>query len=119
MSHESLDVFFSMFNEIQTGTNLKENLENFLNLFEKKNLKSFIKNLEDIFLIIIKNFDKNHIPLKNIKNFLKQFISKVMKIQKKIPLSKEFICHFCCFFTQDTKKNKYRTINLYFLSTFI
>jgi hypothetical protein len=40
----------------------------------------------------------------------------VVNIQNKIPLAKEFICHFCCFFTQDTKKSKYRSISLYFLS---
>jgi hypothetical protein len=116
MNNESLDECFNAFNEIQTGTNINHHLDKFLNHFDKKNLKSLLTNLEEVFMIIIKNFDKNNIPLKNIKNFLKKFITKIVNIQNKIPLAKEFICHFCSFFTQDTKKSKYRSISLYFLS---
>lgn len=115
MSNNSLEEVFLIFNEIQTGTNTKENLEKLLNFVEKKSIKQLISNLENVFLIIVKNYDKNNIPLKNIKDFLKQFIIKLTKLQKKIQQTKELICHFCNFFTQNTKKPKYRSVNVYFL----
>ena len=111
----SLEEIFQIFNEVQTGTNTKDNIELLLNHFEKKKFKSLLNDLEQIFLIIIKNYEKNNIPLKNIKDFLKQFISKILKMPKKTELTKELICHFCRFFTQNTKKTRYRTVNIYFL----
>jgi hypothetical protein len=113
-----LEEFFEIFNEIQTGSNTKENLEKMLSIVEKKKMKNLIDNLEQVFLIIIKNYEKNNIPLKNIKDFLKQFLAKLIKNEKKLPLAKDLISHFCSFFTQNTKKSKYRSVNIYFLRKF-
>lgn len=119
MKNDALETIFQIFTEVQTGTNTKENLDKLLEFYEKKTKKMFLENLEQVFLIVIKNFEKNNIPLKNIKDFLKQFIQKIIKIQKKIELTKDFICHFCKFFTQNTKKTKYRSVSVYFLRKII
>lgn len=118
MNNEGLEPIFQIFTEIQTGTNTKENLDKLLIFFDQKTIKHFFENLEQVFLIVIKNHENNNIPLKNIKDFIKQFFQKIVIIPKKIDLTKEFICHFCRFFTQTTKRSKYRSVSIYFLRNF-
>ena len=115
----NLEEIFQIFNEVQTGTNTKENVEKLIGFVEKKTIKAFVENLEQVFLIIIKNYEKVNIPLKNIKDFLKQFIGKLVKVQKKMHQTQELISNFCTFFTQKTKKTKFQTVNLYFLRKFV
>jgi len=106
---------FKIFNEIQTRTNTKENLEELINHFKKSKPAKFCEDMDDIYLIIIKNFDKNTMPLKNIKEFSKDFLFSVLKLPKHQEQAKKFLNHYCEFFIQNPKKNKHKTILLYFL----
>jgi len=110
------DRIYHVFNEIQTGTNTSDNLDTLIKIFEKANPQEFNDCMEKVFLIIIKNYDKNNVVLKNIKDFLKSFIEKIMKIPKIFDSTKKFINHFCDLFTYNTKKFKLRNLCIYFLS---
>ena len=106
---------FKIFNEIQTRTNTKEHHDQLINLFKKNKSAPFCQALDDIFLIIIKNFDKNTMPLKNIKEFMKDFLFAALKLPKHQEEAKQFLNHFCNFFIQNPKKNKHKSLLLYFL----
>lgn len=107
---------YKIFNDIQTRTNTNENLENFVHIFEKNQVKNFQEVLENIFLIIFKNYDKNNVVLKNIKEFIKSFLEKVVKSAKVKENTKKLINYFCKLFTNGVKKPKYKTLCIYFLS---
>ena len=112
---------YQIFTDIQTRSNTTENLESFVKIFEKNPVVKFNDVLENVFLIIIKNFEKNNVALKNIKEFIKSFMEKAIKISssKAKDNLKKFIKHFCEFFTSNAKKHKYKTLCLYFLSKFL
>jgi hypothetical protein len=107
---------YKIFNDIQTRTNTSENLENFVSLFEKSKWKEFNSIMENVFLIMMKNYEKNNVVLKNIKEFLKSFIEKILKIPKTLENTKKFINYFCDMFTCNTKKSKHKNLCIYFLS---
>ena len=110
------DRIYQVFNEIQTGTNTSDNLDTLIKIFEKAKPLEFNDCMEKVFLIIIKNYDKNNVVLKNIKDFLKSFIEKIMKVPKFFESTKKFINYFCDLFTYNTKKYKLRNLCIYFLS---
>ena len=107
---------YNIFNEIQTDTNTKDNLTKLIGFFEKKKTKEFIEIIEQVILMIYKYHDKNNAALKNIKDFLKRFLEKIIKIQKLKNENIEFIEYFCNLFTQNTKKNSIKELSLIFLS---
>jgi hypothetical protein len=110
---------YKIFNDIQTRTNTMENLESFLSIYEKskgKGMQDFLAVLEQIFLIVLKNYEKNNVVLKNIKEFIKLFLEKIIKITKLKESTKQLINYFCKMFTGSAKKPKYKTLCVYFLS---
>jgi len=110
---------YKIFNDIQTRTNTSENMENFISIYESNNVKQFNEIMENIFLIILKNYEKNNIVLKNIKEFVKNFIDKVLRQSKLKEHNKSFINYFCKLFTNTVKKPKHKNLCIYFLSNFI
>lgn len=115
-SKSSKEQMFSIFNDIQTRTETKDNLEEFYALFESAPIAEFNEALENIFIIIFFNYDKNNLPLKNIKDFLKLFIEKALKNQKLKEKIRSFLKYFCNLLTLNAKKLKYKNLSLYFLS---
>jgi len=110
---------YGIFNKIQSVTDTKNNLKKLINLYENENINEFISNLEKIFAIIFYNYDKNTVPLKNIREFLKTFLDKITKNQKNKKKNEEFINYFCELFIHNSKKIKYKTLNIYFLNIFL
>jgi hypothetical protein len=107
---------YEIFNNIQTGSNTVDNLSKLISFFEKeKNKDNFITLLEMVFLIILKNFDKSNMALKNIGDFISDFLQKILKIQKMKEHNKKLLNHFCQLFTLNTKKPKIKNLCIYFL----
>ncbi len=107
---------YDIFNNTQTGSNTVENLSKLINFFEKeKNKDNFITHLEMVLLIILKNFEKSNMALKNIGEFISDFLQKILKIQKMKDHNKKLLNHFCQLFTLNTKKHKIRNLCIYFL----
>ena len=50
---------YGIFNEIQTRTDTKENLQSLYELFEATPIQEFNECLENVFLIIFYNYEKN------------------------------------------------------------
>lgn len=115
-SKTAKEKMFSIFNNIQTRTETKDNLEAFYALFESAPIPDFNEALESIVLIIFFNYDKNNLPLKNIKEFLKLFLEKALRNQKLKEKLRAFLKHFCNLLTLNAKKIKYKNLSLYFLS---
>jgi 6-pyruvoyl-tetrahydropterin synthase len=110
---------YEIFNNIQTGSNTVDNQSKLVNFFEKeKNKDNFITHLEMVFLIILKNFEKSNMALKNIGDFIADFIQKVVKMPKIKEANKKLLNHFCQLFTFSTKKPKIRNLCIYFLGKF-
>ena len=82
---------YQIFNQIQTSTEIKQNLKDLYELYESLNIKDFIEILEKVILIIFSNYEKNTVPLKNIKEFLRNFIEKISKNQKIKKKNSEFL----------------------------
>lgn len=110
---------FEIFNEIQSETNTKENMKSLYALYESMNVNDFNKIVEDILLIIFYNFDKNTCPLKNIRDFIRSFIDRIVKNQKLKNKNITFLNHFCNLFLLSGKKVKYKQLSIFFLSKFI
>jgi hypothetical protein len=108
---------YDIFNSIQTGSNTAESLDKLIKHFEKdKDGARFIEHLEKVFLIIIKNYEKNNIALKNIKDFIQDFLEKLMRNQKLKDGTKKLLNHFCQLFSSHTKKQKFKIVCIYLLS---
>lgn len=116
MSEE--EKIFLIFNEIQNITNYKENLKSLYKLYESMNIKTFNKIIEDILLIIIYNYDNNNCPLKNIRDFIKNFVDTITKNQKLKKKNIEFLSYFCNLLTSSGKKQKYKWLSIYFLGIY-
>jgi hypothetical protein len=113
------DEIYAIFNSIQTGSNMAENLENLVKHFEKdKDKENFISLLEKVFFIIIKNYEKNNMALKNIKDFIQDFLEKIIRNQKQKDGAKKFLNYFCQLFATHTKKQKFKIVNIYLLSKY-
>ena len=110
---------YQIFNQIQTSTEIKQNLKDLYELYESLNIKDFIEILEKVILIIFSNYEKNTVPLKNIKEFLRNFIEKISKNQKIKKKNSEFLNYFCDLFTQNTRKLRYKSLSIYFLQIFL
>ena len=73
---------YQIFNQIQTSTEIKQNLKDLYELYEEHNTKEFIDIIENVIYIIFANYEKNTVPLKNIRDFFRTFIEKISKNQK-------------------------------------
>lgn len=109
---------FRIFNEIQTGSNTIDNLDELFKHFEKKETKKFNETFESVILIIFKNYDKNNVALKNIKEFLLNFLDRITKVHKLNNKTSELLAHMCSLLCLTTKKVKHKILCLYFLSNF-
>ncbi len=107
---------YDIFNEIQTDTNSRENLTKLVNLYEKAKFDKFIDILQNIIMMIFKYHDKNTAALKNIKDFIKRFLEKIIKIQKLKNFNTVFIEYFCNLLTQNAKKHQHKELCFLFLS---
>ena len=81
-SKKTKQKIYDIFSAIQTRTDTKENLQSLYELYESTPIDEFNEILESIFMVIFYNYDKNTLPLKNIREFLKSFIEKIVKNQK-------------------------------------
>ena len=73
---------YQIFNQVQTSTDIKQNLKDLYELYEENNTKEFIQIIENVIFIIFSNYEKNTVPLKNVRDFLRTFIEKISKNQK-------------------------------------
>ena len=110
---------YQIFNQIQTSTEIKQNLKDLYELYEEHNTKEFIEIIENVIYIIFANYEKNTVPLKNIRDFFRTFIEKISINQKLKKKNSEFINHFCDLFTQNTRKIRYKSLSIYFLQIFL
>ena len=118
MSVELKEKIYTIFNDIQTRTDTKENMDLLCSLFESHSSRDINIVMENIFLMIFSTFDKNSLPLKNIREFLKSFIEKIIKNQKLKKQTSSFLNYFCLLFSLNGKKMKYKYLSLYFLSKY-
>jgi len=107
---------YEIFNEIQTDTNIKENLAKFINFYEKGKFDDFIDILQNVIMMIFKYHDKSTAALKNIKDFLKKFLEKIIKNQKMKKFNTVLIEYFCNLLTQNAKKHHHKDLCFLFLS---
>jgi len=107
---------YEIFNEIQTDTNTKENLSRLVTFYEKGKFDDFIDIIQNVLMMIFKYHDKNTAALKNIKDFLKRFLEKIIKIQKMKKSNTVLIEYFCNLLTQNAKKNLHKDLCFLFLS---
>ena len=57
---------YKIFSDIQTSLDKKENLSDFYEVYEDISINEFISILDNIFAMILTQYEKNTIPLKNI-----------------------------------------------------
>lgn len=107
---------YKIFNEIQTETNTKENLSALVAIYERRKLEEFIDIIQNVIMMIFKYHEKNNAALKNIKDFLKKFLEKIIKIQKLKKENSVFIEYFCNLLTQNAKKHQHKELCFLFLS---
>ena len=109
---------YEIFNEIQTDTNTKENLSRLVTFYEKGKFDEFVDIIQNVLMMIFKYHDKNTAALKNIKDFLKRFLEKIIKIQRMKKNNSVFIEYFCNLLTQNAKKHQHKDLCFLFLSIF-
>ena len=95
---------YKIFDDIQTSLDKKENLSDFYEIYEDVSINEFIGILDNIFAMILNQYEKNTIPLKNIREFLKKFLEKSVKNSKLKKKNIELINHYCELFTRTGKK---------------
>ena len=110
---------YKIFDDIQTSLDKKENLSDFYEIYEDLPVNEFIAILDNIFAMILTQYDKNTIPLKNIREFVKKFLEKSVKNAKLKKKNAELINHYCELFTKSAKKNKFKILCIYFLNCFL
>jgi len=109
---------YKIFDDIQTSLDKKENLSDFYEIYEDISINEFITILDYVFGMILTQYDKNTVPLKNIREFLKKFLEKSVKNSKLKKKNTELINHYCELFTKSAKKNKFKILCIYFLNCF-
>ena len=110
---------YKIFDDIQTSLDKKENLSDFYEIYEDISINEFITILDYVFGMILTQYDKNTVPLKNIREFLKKFLEKCVKNAKLKKKNTELINHYCELFTKSAKKNKFKILCIYFLNCFL
>ena len=110
---------YKIFDDIQTSLDKKENLSDFYEIYEDISINEFITILDYVFGMILTQYDKNTVPLKNIREFLKKFLEKCVKNSKLKKKNTELINHYCELFTKSAKKNKFKILCIYFLNCFL
>ena len=110
---------YKIFDDIQTSLDKKENLSDFYEIYEDISINEFITILDYVFGMILTQYDKNTVPLKNIREFLKKFLEKSVKNSKLKKKNTELINHYCELFTKSAKKNKFKILCIYFLNCFL
>lgn len=109
----------SIFNSVQKNEDISDNLTDLVKLTENKNnLKIIIETLDRIFLIIYKEFESGLNAFTHIKEFLKAYVERILKIKKE-QIPENLINHFCRFFCQEPKKKNLKSVSMYFLSIFV
>jgi hypothetical protein len=96
---------YKIFSDIQISLDKKENLSEFFEIYEDISINEFITYLDNIFGMIFTQYDKNTVPIKNIREFLKKFLEKCVKNSKLKKKNIELINHFCELFTKLQKKS--------------
>ena len=84
---------YKIFSDIQTSLDKKENLSDFYEIYEDIPTNEFISYLDNIFGMIFTQYDKNTVPIKNIREFLKKFLEKSVKNSKLKKKNMELINH--------------------------
>ena len=115
----SKEKVYKIFNDIQTSLDKKENLSDFYEIYEDIPTNEFIDYLDKSFGIIFTQYDKNTVPLKNIREFLKKFLEKSVKNSKLKKKNMELINHYCELFTKNAKKSNVKMLCIYFLICFL
>ena len=110
---------YKIFTDIQTSLDKKENLSDFYEIYEDISINEFITYLDNIFGMIFTQYDKNTIPIKNIREFLKKFLEKSVKNSKLKKKNMELINHYCELFTKSAKKSNVKMLCIYFLICFL
>ena len=110
---------YKIFDDIQTSLDKKENLSDFYEIYEDLPINEFIPILDNVFGMILTQYDKNTVPLKNIREFVKKFLEKSVKNSKLKKKNMELINHYCELFTKSAKKNKFKILCIYFLNCFL
>ncbi len=110
---------YKIFSDIQTSLDKKENLSDFYEIYEDISINEFINYLDNIFGMIFTQYDKNTVPIKNIREFLKKFLEKSVKNSKLKKKNIELINHYCELFTKSAKKSNVKMLCIYFLICFL
>ena len=110
---------YKIFSDIQISLDKKENLSDFYEIYEDISINEFISILDNIFGMILTQYEKNTVPLKNIREFLKKFLEKNDKNSKLKKKNIELINHYCELFTKSAKKSKFKMLCIYFLNCFL
>ena len=110
---------YKIFSDIQTSLDKKENLSDFYEIYEDIPTDEFITYLDNIFGMIFTQYDKNTVPIKNIREFLKKFLEKSVKNSKLKKKNIELINHYCELFTKNAKKSNVKMLCIYFLICFL
>ena len=110
---------YKIFSDIQTSSDKKENLSDFYEIYEDISTNEFIKYLDNIFGMIFTQYEKNTVPIKNIREFLKKFLEKSVKNSKLKKKNIELINHYCELFTKSAKKSNVKMLCIYFLICFL
>ena len=110
---------YKIFTEIQTSEDKKENLSDFYEIYEDIPTNEFIKYMDNVFGMIFTQYEKNTVPIKNIREFLKKFLEKSVKNSKLKKKNIELINHYCELFTKSAKKSNVKMLCIYFLICFL
>ena len=110
---------YKIFTDIQTSLDKKENLSDLYEIYEDISTSEFIKYLDNIFGMIFTQYEKNTVPIKNIREFLKKFLEKSVKNSKLKKKNMELINHYCELFTKSAKKSNVKMLCIYFLICFL
>jgi len=110
---------YKIFSDIQTSEDKKENLSDFYEIYEDISTNEFIKYLDNVFGMIFTQYEKNTVPIKNIREFLKKFLEKSVKNSKLKKKNIELINHYCELFTKSAKKSNVKMLCIYFLICFL
>ena len=119
MNLSSKQKVYKIFSDIQTSLDKKENLSDFYEIYEDISINEFINYLDNIFGMIFTQYDKNTVPIKNIREFLKKFLEKSVKNSKLKKKNIELINHYCELFTKSAKKSNVKMLCIYFLICFL
>ena len=110
---------YKIFSDIQTSLDKKENLSDFYEIYEDIPTNEFITYLDNIFGMIFTQYEKNTVPIKNIREFIKKFLEKCVKNSKLKKKNIELINHYCELLTKSAKKNNVKMLCIYFLICFL